>query len=223
MKGKSLVSAIVDSKIYFILFLLMVIGSSYIIINYDKAFFLELLDKHRTPFLNKAFIQITKIGEYYTFVFFFFYFLYKKSRVSFSILFLGAVMPLISYFLKQYFKHPRPLTYFRKTINSFPVEIIDGVSYHSGHNSFPSGHTMAAFSIFTLLALFSKNKYFQILYFILAFLVGFSRIYLTQHFLDDVLFGSTMGVLLGILTYYLFGEILKKKNSLDIAFKKSKP
>ncbi len=216
MKGEKLFNTIIDSKIFFILFLLMVIGSSYIIINFEKAFFLEFLDKHRTPYINKAFIQITKIGEYYTYVFLFFYFLYKKSRVSFSILFLGAVMPLVSYFLKQYFKHPRPLTYFRKTIDSFPVEIIDGVSYHSGHNSFPSGHTMAAFSIFTLLSLFSKNKYFQILYFVLAFLVGFSRIYLAQHFLDDVLFGSTIGVLLGILSYYLFGVILSKNKSLDI-------
>ncbi len=214
---KKLIRAIVDSKIYFILFLFFFSIGIFFILRYDKAFLLKHLDTIRFEFANIFFVQITKIGEYYTFVFFFFYFLYKKSRVSFSILFLGVTMPLISYLLKQYFKHPRPLTYFLETVDKFPVHLIDGVHYHSGHNSFPSGHTMAAFSIFTLLALYSTNKFLQLSYFLLALLVGLSRIYLVQHFLEDVLFGASIGMLLGILSFYIFSILLKDKKKPDIS------
>ncbi len=219
---KKLLKAIVDSRLYFFLFLLFFSISLFIIFRYEKAYLLESLDKNRTDYANSFFIQMTKVGEYYTFVFFFFYFLYKKSRVSFSILFLGAFMPLVSYGLKHYFNHPRPLTYFLKAFDNFPVHLIDGVHYHSGHNSFPSGHTMAAFSIFTALALFTKNKYFQLLYFVLALLVGISRIYLVQHFLDDVIFGASVGVILGIIAYYIFNILLANKTFLDIKLRKEK-
>jgi len=62
-------------------------------------------------------------------------------------------------------------------------------------HSFPSGHTITAFAFFLALTFFTKNHAWQVLYFVLAVLVGFSRIYLQQHFAIDVLVGSLVGVL----------------------------
>jgi membrane-associated phospholipid phosphatase len=61
-------------------------------------------------------------------------------------------------------------------------------------DSFPSGHTTSAFALATTIAIISKDKKIGLFCFILAALTGYSRIYLGQHFLEDVGFGSLLGV-----------------------------
>ena len=219
---KRLIQVIKEKKIFFLLFLLfLIIGLILLQLN-EKAFLIIYFDNSRTDFFNKFFITATKLGEYYPFVFFFFYYLYKRSRISFSIAALGAIMPLISYFLKQFFTHPRPIIYFYKYLNEFPIKGIDDLHYYSGHNSFPSGHTLAAFAIFTLLVMCTKSKALQFIYFLLALLVAISRVYLVQHFLEDVVFGASIGIILGILIYYLFFIVFANKSYLDVKFKSIK-
>ena len=70
-------------------------------------------------------------------------------------------------------------------------------------HSFPSGHTITAFAFFMALTFFTKNRLWQVLCFVLALLVGFSRIYLQQHFAIDVLVGSLVGVLVTIGCKYI--------------------
>ncbi|WDC85721.1 phosphatase PAP2 family protein [Caloramator sp. mosi_1] len=65
--------------------------------------------------------------------------------------------------------------------------------------SFPSGHTTAAFSIFTTLAFFFP--YLSVLFISLALLVGLSRIYLGVHYPTDVAAGILIGSLFSYLTY----------------------
>ena len=70
------------------------------------------------------------------------------------------------------------------------------------YHSFPSGHTTTAFAMATTLSLvFRCRVWGQIGLLALACLVGFSRTYLSQHFLGDVVVGSLLGTLgsLGIL------------------------
>lgn len=62
------------------------------------------------------------------------------------------------------------------------------------HNAFPSGHTTSAFALAATLAFFAKNKKIGLLAFVLACLTGYSRVYLGQHFWDDVWFGSMLGM-----------------------------
>jgi membrane-associated phospholipid phosphatase len=60
--------------------------------------------------------------------------------------------------------------------------------------SFPSGHTSAAFALFVCLVLITPRKWTP-LWMILAWATAYSRIYLSQHFLEDILFGSMIGML----------------------------
>ena len=66
-------------------------------------------------------------------------------------------------------------------------------------NSFPSGHTQAAFTLAILLAIY-VNQYYWII-FTIAGLMGISRIFMSMHFPSDILFGAYLGSLIPILLY----------------------
>lgn len=77
------------------------------------------------------------------------------------------------------------------------------------HNSFPSGHSTTAFSLYFALALIIKNKTLQLSLFFIALIVGFSRVYISQHFFEDVYAGSLIGIVITLIVYYF----IQKKNS----------
>ncbi|MCP4666976.1 MAG: phosphatase PAP2 family protein [Deltaproteobacteria bacterium] len=93
----------------------------------------------------------------------------------------------------------RPIKHFDGFQN---LHIVEHVKIHS-HYSFPSGHTAVAFCVFTLLAIFIDKKYLEIPFFLLALFVGYSRIYLVQHFFPDVYFGAIIGASSALFSYWL--------------------
>ena len=67
-------------------------------------------------------------------------------------------------------------------------------SLFQGHGSFPSGHTIAAFSIATVVARRYRNhRWVPYTAYGMAMLVGFSRLSLSAHFLSDVFMGGALG------------------------------
>lgn len=68
--------------------------------------------------------------------------------------------------------------------------------------SFPSGHTMTAFSIALVVSFFYPSLQWP-LYF-LAVSIGVSRIVLGMHFLSDVLAGAVLGSALGLASLVTF-------------------
>ena len=68
--------------------------------------------------------------------------------------------------------------------------------------SFPSGHTMSAFSIALVVSYFYPTLQWP-LYF-LAVSIGLSRIVLGMHFLSDVLAGAVLGSALGVAAIVTF-------------------
>lgn len=96
------------------------------------------------------------------------------------------------------------------------VHVVPGVEIHH-YNSFPSGHSAAAFAFFTILALFYQKPPFQILCLLLAIFTAYTRIYLLQHFLQDTLVGSVIGVATSVLVYYW---LIEKNKIAAISTKK---
>ncbi len=75
--------------------------------------------------------------------------------------------------------------------------------------SFPSGHTSASFAmIFVLMKEKFKIKGVPVYLFalLLAIFISFSRIYLSLHFLTDILGGIAIGTLCGYLSYVAVGK-----------------
>lgn len=72
--------------------------------------------------------------------------------------------------------------------------------------SFPSGHTITAFSIAIALGLFYPVIFPVMLF--LAFSIALSRILLGMHFLSDVVAGALAGALLGYSSYALITTVI---------------
>ena len=71
--------------------------------------------------------------------------------------------------------------------------------------SFPSGHTMTAFSIAIVVSYFYPSL--EGMLFFLALSIAISRIVLGMHFLSDVLAGVLLGVALGCASITAFAAI----------------
>ena len=77
------------------------------------------------------------------------------------------------------------------------MHLVKGM-YNLQFYSFPSGHTVTAFSTGLLVTYLVKNKNWGWLLFIAATLIGYSRMYLSQHFFEDVMAGSVIGVIITV-------------------------
>ncbi len=95
----------------------------------------------------------------------------------------------------------RPTAAIESSIQN-PIHTVKGVTVHS-NNSFPSGHTTTAFSLFLLGCLLLPYRYFWLIGFTAALLAGYSRVYLAQHFPLDV--GA--GMICAVITVYLSLQI----------------
>ena len=66
--------------------------------------------------------------------------------------------------------------------------------WYQGNGSFPSGHTIAAFAIATIVARrYSHHHWLPFAAYGIATLVAFSRVTLLSHFSSDVLMGAALG------------------------------
>jgi membrane-associated phospholipid phosphatase len=76
------------------------------------------------------------------------------------------------------------------------------------NDSFPSGHTTGAFSFMCILAfvLPVRYRFWGLLLFCLALMVGYARVYLAAHFFIDIYVGSIIGTVfsfaIATLMYY---------------------
>lgn len=116
----------------------------------------------------------------------------------------GLVAYVLAGTMSQVFKliwqRPRPL------LSLYDVHVVDVPLFA---NSFPSGHTTAAFAVaFSCTSFYPKLGY--VLY-PLAALIAFSRIYLGVHYPFDVLYGALLGLLLGWIATYILQSRLARK------------
>lgn len=106
----------------------------------------------------------------------------------------------------------RPVRYFQDAAN---LHLVDGLKMLTSR-SFPSGHAASAFAFFLCLALIVRNHAFKFVCFMLALLVAYSRVYLSQHFLVDIYAGSVIGVLGALMLYWVFYRSDKAWHQLNV-------
>ncbi|WP_183566222.1 phosphatase PAP2 family protein [Mucilaginibacter sp. SP1R1] len=106
-----------------------------------------------------------------------------------------AVTSIAAQILKFIFDAPRPKVYFSNELSH--IHFVKGLYILSVH-SFPSGHSVSIFSATVVVTYLCKNKGWGIPALLIAMLVGYSRMYLSQHFFEDVMAGSVIGVMVTI-------------------------
>lgn len=129
---------------------------------------------------------------------------WQKTRpAGIAMLFSLAIGALVgNVILKNLFTRPRPFV-----ISGLPLLIAPPSGY-----SFPSGHTLASFA--GSQAIFLYNKKWGLLGFLVAAIIGFSRLYLHVHFFTDVLAGALLGIAAGFVGYFISKRLTPKIDSL---------
>ncbi len=123
----------------------------------------------------------------------------------------AALNSIVSQFLKRaVFQSPRPMKFLGE---EFYAPVAD-VHVH-GNLSFPSGHTNGAFAVFFAIATFSKHRWVQVLAAVFAVLVGVSRMYLYQHFLEDTMAGAGIAIVMNLCIYHFLFHKLGWEEKLD--------
>lgn len=159
-----------------------------------------MLNGFHTPFLDSFFRLFTNVGGNLPWVVCAVMLLVRMWKGAMLTL-AQVIATVIVQPVKHIMHHPRPLTVFHEADIDLPL--VDGVRLHAW-NSFPSGHTAAAFALMFGIAILLPKWWQKTLCLIIALLAGYSRIYLSQHFLDDVLAGSVIGVVSVLLTMMFF-------------------
>jgi membrane-associated phospholipid phosphatase len=190
------------NKWFFIPYLVfLLVAGIGLILQEDKGAFLLLLNHNHLPTLDKIFGLTNNFGEALFYVVILVSLLLYRLRYSI----LGALILLqigiVIQFLKMVVFHDvvRPMLYFQA--KGIPLYFVDGVTINR-YYSFPSGHTATAFAMLCFISLVVQDKRWGLFFFFAAVVGGLARIYLAQHFLVDVFFGSLIGVSISTLNYF---------------------
>lgn len=177
-----------------------------VISNFDIRTFLLINNGLANPYLNWFFNIITMLGSTDPILIASIVLYVAGRRREGVLLFASIIMgTLITLPVKLAIPRPRPFATLPGAI-AFEAE---------GGSSFPSGHAMRALaSAYVLSCLWPK---LSVPFYLLACLVGFSRIYLGQHYPLDVLAGASIGLLVGYLTIHFESKVLKVASRFGIS------
>lgn len=201
-------SLIRQNIFYLIPYVIILIIGIEVLFKIEKGDVIFFFAENRTNFSDIFFGFATKLGEIVGYALFIIIFLFIRFRYSILIALTAASAGIFAAIFKNLFRHPRPKPYFGKLgIDVSDIAVAGHPLLNSQISSFPSGHTISAFAFFTVLALLAKNNLLKFTCLLLAVFVGLSRVYLVHHFLEDVMLGSFIGVLIGFLLHYANGKI----------------
>ena len=196
-----------QNRQFFIGYFLLILLSLGVLIGLPKVEGHIFLNPWHSKPLDYIFRAFTVLGDGIFIIGLAVVLFFLKKRVLSLIIIAGYVLSGIPVqIIKSYTDAPRPALFLKGMNYS---HFVDGVTLHN-YNSFPSGHTASAFALAVILAIYIKNKGFGILFLFLAAMVGYSRIYLSQHFMADVFIGSLIGVLTGVAAYLLLEKWIRK-------------
>ena len=200
---------------YFIGYLIFIAISGGFLLRYSKQDIHIYMNNFHSSYTDIFFKYLTYFGDGGMIALVVVVLAFINKRMSLLVLTSGVISGAIAQILKKlvFGATPRPSAYFNNL--EIPLYYVDGVELHTAF-SFPSGHSTAIFTLVTSILLIQKSRKFDILLILTAILVGYSRIYLSQHFLVDVFTGSLIGISVALIVYHFFySPKMLKRNGLD--------
>lgn len=150
------------------------------------------INGNHTGRLDLLMSLVTNLGDGMIFIPVILFLLFVRFQYALMAAVIGTAHGVLIAIAKQilFYGMPRP----KSVLDHSLLHFVPGVNVHA-INAFPSGHTTTAFCLALFLALLINKKSATLLFVLLALLVGYSRIYLLQHFLVDVAAGAMLGSL----------------------------
>ncbi|NVK29217.1 MAG: phosphatase PAP2 family protein [Flavobacteriia bacterium] len=193
-------------RVYIGLTVLFALVCQTFLIRLDKGSIHLSMDAWHTNVDPTFFKYITHLGDGLAFVaaVAILLLLRRRGAMVLSVASAGVTVLLLVGVLKQvvFPGVDRPWGFFEEGA----LRLIPELEQHT-NNSFPSGHTTAAFALYGILAIWINRRWASVLLFVLAATVGYSRIFLNQHFLLDVFVGSMLGTAIAWVNYWLFSKM----------------
>jgi len=181
----------------------------------NDRLFLDINSCH-SAFADFFFLNFTNLGDgtiAFIFIVVLFWISFREALTFLSITLLITILVTI---LKNVIfpGFSRPVAYFEPTA---AIRLVTGYN-PPVLGTFPSGHTATAFSVCFYLSILSKSQVAKFFLFVTAFLVAYSRIYLSAHFPVDVVVGAAISVSVTIVCYYFSRKILNLKLDKKLTF-----
>ncbi|WPU95895.1 phosphatase PAP2 family protein [Mucilaginibacter sabulilitoris] len=180
---------------FFILYLLILCTCLIIKFLYSRETIYFAVNGLNSSWADAIMPYITDIGEGLTVIILSAIIALFNYRKAFLLVTSYAVTSIVAQVLKYIFDAPRPKLYFSHELSR--IHFVKGLQVWSVH-SFPSGHSVTAFSAAVIITYLCRHKGWGIPALLIAILVGYSRMYLSQHFFEDVMAGSVIGVIVTV-------------------------
>ena len=190
---------------FFILYIILLCSCLVIKLLYSREEIYFAVNGSYSAWADYIAPYVTNLGNGWTIIVLSAILVLFNYRAAFLMATTYAITSIVAQIIKNIVKAPRPKLYFHDQLNR--IHFVKG-QYIDSFGSFPSGHTVTAFSTALLITYLCKNKYWGILLLIIAVLVGYSRMYLSEHFFEDVSAGSVTGVFIAL---FWIGFIDNKK------------
>lgn len=186
-------------------YLLLLLFCSYFIAVFTKAEIHIFINQFHSPAADVFFRYITYMGDGIFIPIYFLILVMVRYRYALLLVLVFLLSGLVVQILKRGFFEDalRPAEYLK---DIYTLYLVPGVKQHCC-KSFPSGHTATAFSVMVCFAFAFKSNVAKFLSLTMACLIAFSRVYLSQHFLIDIVVGSIIGVLVSVYGNYFLGKV----------------
>ena len=202
-------SLIAEQRAFAIPFAAFVVLGAWLMCAYSKADIHLAVDAHHSGIADAFFAWITWLGDGWSPTLLVILLLFVRYRLALAVALANISASLVVQVLKNLFFRDvvRPLEYFRGTHTLHLVQGVEVYSYHS----FPSGHAGVAFASCWCLALMVRSNASKAALFVLALAIAFSRVYLSEHFFQDIYAGA----LIGFFCAWGISLLLERQRSRD--------
>lgn len=188
----------------------LALGIAIFVLAYGKINSFELINANNNPQLDQFFRYITVLGDGLIYVPLVVYSILFNRKFLLPVIFAIIICTFLTHFLKRVV-FPDEMRPAYLELKNITIHKVDGVVINKRH-SFPSGHTSTAFTLALLLVYTMRKSIWAFVLPLIALAVGYSRVYLAQHFLTDVLAGIGIGIVTATVSLWLYELRVRRKS-----------
>ena len=181
------------------------------VVSFGKENSFLYINQYYSPSMDYVFRFWTYLGDGLIWIPLFGYVLLFKRDYLVAVLSGLIICTILTQFLKKvvFPEDFRPIVLLSDRVRTIP-----GYFMNRAH-SFPSGHTSTAFTLALLMSFIVRKDIWVYFFPLIAFFVGYSRVYLAQHFVTDVFAGMLTGIVSSCLALLIY-EKYRRRNRNEL-------